>query len=290
MDELTEDTSASFSPDVTIRIAKVGYEIKRLGEAPPSFHWEDPRGVTMIWPGAAAVRIVSPTKIEIEPHEDCPDNYLPFPLLGPVMGWLLHIRKTYVLHASAVNFDAKSFVFMGDKLAGKSTTAAAFLRAGATLLTDDLLAFDLGETGSPLIQPAFAQLKLSDESSANVHVPGATPLPLVVEGFEKRQYRLDSMRETSEPCDAIFVLKRGSAEPSIEWFDGGTALQGLLRFSYMVRFVGSPVGMQDRQRHFEQAAEIVRRTKVGRLHVPADLDRLDEVVDFVRQSVETVRV
>lgn len=285
LDELTTGAQGALPPDLTIRYSKLGYDIKALGEAAPSVHWDDPRGVTMIWPGAAAVRIAGPDLIEVEPHPEVLANYLPFPLLGPVMGWLLHVRKTYVLHASAVSLAEHSVVFMGDKLAGKSTTASAFLRAGGQLLTDDLLAFDTQTDGPPLIQPAFAQLKLSDEAGETVQPPGSTPLPLVIEGFEKKQFRLDSMREVAAPCDAIFVLERGGDDARIEWFEGSAALSSLLRYSYMVRFSNAPAQMQDRHRHFEQAALLSRSTRVGALHIPADLERLQETVDFVKQTI-----
>ena len=289
MDELIKDPLHGSAPDLVIERAKLGYEIGRLGEVPSSMHWNDPDGVTMVWPGAAAVRIAGPDRIEIEPHEEVQENYLAFPLLGPVMGWLLHIRKTYVLHASAVKVDDHSLTFLGDKLAGKSTTAAAFLSAGAALLTDDLLAFDLDHDGAPLIQPAFPQLKLDEASSGSVSVPDATPLPLLMEGFEKKQIRLAAMNEASEPCDAIFVLRRRGNQPRIEWLDGGSALQAILRYSYMIRFGDAPIEMQERKRHFQQAAHIATTTRVGELNLPADLERLPEAVDYVRKELRALQ-
>jgi hypothetical protein len=63
-------------------------------------------------------------------------------LLGPIIGFVLHLRGTPCLHGSAVAVDGRAVAFLGHSGAGKSTTAAAFVRAGLPALTDDVLALD----------------------------------------------------------------------------------------------------------------------------------------------------
>ena len=63
-------------------------------------------------------------------------------LLGPIIGFVLHLRGTPCLHASAVAIDGRAVAFLGHSGAGKSTTAAAFIRRGFRALTDDVLALD----------------------------------------------------------------------------------------------------------------------------------------------------
>jgi hypothetical protein len=70
-------------------------------------------------------------------------------LLGPILGFLLHLRGTPCLHGSAVAVDGRAVAFLGHSGAGKSTTAAAFVRAGYPALTDDVLALDEQESRSP---------------------------------------------------------------------------------------------------------------------------------------------
>ncbi len=65
-------------------------------------------------------------------------------LFGPIAGFVLHLRGTPCLHASAVVIDGRAVAFLGHSGAGKSTTAAAFVRRGFTALTDDVLALDFG--------------------------------------------------------------------------------------------------------------------------------------------------
>lgn len=236
----------------------------------------------LAWPEVASFRIVGTDLIEVTPHPDTPEAYLAFPLLGPVLALLLHLRGILVLHASAVEINGRSAVFVGDKMAGKSTTAAAFLRAGHRLLTDDLLAVDLSDLARPLILPAFAQLKLSDEASAAVHLPGAEALPLVYEAFEKRQHRLagDFSLDAIRP-DLLYVLDRGGSEPEAEQFAGVDALTAVMRFSYVTRFGRAALAGRRQADHMRRCAALSQTMRVARLGIPADLDRLDELVRFV---------
>ena len=271
-------------PDVRIVTGDIGRSIP-APDCPPIFDYEDPHGVVMIWPQVGGFRIRAPDIIEMQPAPTAKREYLAFPLLGPVMAWLLHMRGRMILHASALKWEGRAIGFLGDKMAGKSTTAAAFLRDGGELLTDDLLVFDMDDPAHPIIQPAFAQLKLDDQAASAVSVAYAQPLPLIMEGFPKRQHRLDRLAETPVACDALFILERNGAAGGIEWLDEVEALKGLIRFSYNVRFAHAPLAMQERGRHFQHCAALARCVKVGVLHVPDDLGRLPETVQRVGRAL-----
>ena len=60
-------------------------------------------------------------------------------LLGQVLSHTLIKLGFEPLHATVVAVDGQAVGFLGDTGRGKSTLAAAFLSAGARLLTDDLL-------------------------------------------------------------------------------------------------------------------------------------------------------
>lgn len=267
----------SGAPDLRIVRTGIGRDIPPP-DAQPVFDYDDPSGSVMIWPQVAGFRFRAPDVIEVEPAPTAKPELLAFPLLGPVMGWFLHLQGRMILHASAVTWRGRAFGFLGDKMAGKSTTAAAFLRDGAQLLTDDLLVFEMSDPARPLVQPAFAQLKLGDDSAAAVTIAGAEALPLVMDGFAKRQHRLDSLADLPTTCDALFVLERGDGPAAVEWLDQKDAFLALMRFGYNVRFANAPLAMQNRKRHFEQCVALTRSVSVGVLRVPADLNRLGEVL------------
>lgn len=278
-------TDAVGTPDIKIVRCPIGHALPEPGSS-PSFDYDDLAAPVMIWPGVAAFRLVGAKRIEIEPYPDVPESYLAFPILGPIMGWMIDRMGKFVMHASAVAFEGRGVAFLGDKMAGKSTTAAAFLRDGAELMTDDLLVLDIAEDRDPMVMPAFAQLKLSDESAAAVHVPGSEALPLVYDGFAKRQHRLAGMHEDRVAADLLLVLKRCSGDPAIRVLDEAAGFVAATRFSYHVRFGAAPYDADTRARHFRQGIALARKATIAELAVPDDMQRLPEVVETVRRFLK----
>lgn len=62
---------------------------------------------------------------------------------------LLSLRGRTVLHASAVAIDGRAIAFSGHSGAGKTTTAHALVRAGATLICEDKLVLHHDAAGDP---------------------------------------------------------------------------------------------------------------------------------------------
>ncbi|MCA9314678.1 MAG: hypothetical protein KDB73_04235 [Planctomycetes bacterium] len=69
---------------------------------------------------------------------------LPILLAGTVASFLLALRGSTVLHASAVLIGERVLAFVGDSGQGKTTLAAVMCSAGATLVADDVLVVDAG--------------------------------------------------------------------------------------------------------------------------------------------------
>jgi hypothetical protein len=116
-------------------------------------------------PGIGTFLVRDGREILVDPDPDAGDALLQLALLGPVLAALLQQRGDLVLHASAVEIDGAAVGFLGGRGAGKSTMAAALLRRGYPLLTDDILAVSL-EDGSPRVLPGFPQLKLWPDAVA----------------------------------------------------------------------------------------------------------------------------
>jgi hypothetical protein len=236
------------------------------------------------WLAVGKFEIRGTSHIVFEPAPGVSDEVVRLPLLGPVMALLLHLRGLLVLHASAIAVGAHSAVFLGDKRAGKSTTAAALVGAGHRLLTDDVLAFAF-EGGVPHILPSFPQIKLTDESADAVRIAGAAVRPLAVPGFDKRQHHLtDRFSGEASPARRIYVLERGD-NPGITALSPGDALAALIRFSYVTRFDRSAISPAAAGTHLRQCAMLAGRSIVRRLEVPNGLDRLGEAVAMIEDDL-----
>src|SRR5262249_9196929 len=88
-------------------------------------------------------------------------------LLGPVMGFVLRLRGTVCLHASAVAVDDCAIGLVGAPGEGKSTTAAAFGCSAFPVLSDDVVALT-DEGAQFLVQPGYPRVNLWPDSVCNL--------------------------------------------------------------------------------------------------------------------------
>jgi hypothetical protein len=103
-------------------------------------------------------------------------------------GILLYQKNYLLLHASAITLpNGKGIVFMGEPGMGKSTTCAAFVKAGCTLITDDLVAIKVHD-GKPYLVPSYPQLKIWGTSAKGLAYEKPS-LHRLIEGIDKFAYK-----------------------------------------------------------------------------------------------------
>jgi hypothetical protein len=96
---------------------------------------------------------------------------LPVLMAGTVSSFLLTLRGATILHASAVAVDGGALAFVGPSGRGKTTLAALLSRAGAALVTDDVLAVDPGPPTTCI--GGASELRLR-EAAASLSIGGST--------------------------------------------------------------------------------------------------------------------
>lgn len=198
-------------------------------------------------------------------------------LLGPVLGFVLRLRGTACLHASAVAIGDRAIALLGPATAGKSTTAAAFSGLGYPVLADDIVA--LSERGQTLlVQPAYPQLRLWPDSVALLY--GAVDaLPRLSASWDKRALDLTErghhFQDQALPLAAIFVLDERStkAEPHITGVWGRDKVLMLLANTY----AGYLLDSERRGEEFEMLGRVASSVPIRRVTPstdPAHLSRL----------------
>ncbi|WP_338734879.1 hypothetical protein [Asticcacaulis sp. DW145] len=210
---------------------------------------------------------------------DCDEGLVRFPLLGAVMALLLQLNGRLILHASSTERAGAAATFLGDKGAGKSTTAAAMITGGHALLSDDVVS--VLPKAPPMIFPAYPNVKLAPATAESVGLAGEVRPKVVAPGLDKDQYIPSATFQTNPtPAKAFFVLERG-LELSIKQCTALESFNYAMRFSYLRRF-GSEV-LKDGlgEQILSQCTEIARNSNFYRLTLPEDLKALPKAQEIV---------
>lgn len=278
-----EGDAGSGAPDLVIRLraidraapAEFGAMITRF----------DPGEAFLAWGGIAKFLILDGSEVIVEPAAGQDESFINYPLLGAVLAIVLDMRGFLVLHGSAVTIGGRAALFLGDKGAGKSTTASALVAAGYGLLTDDVLAVDMSDPARPMAMPGYPQIKLSDAAAAAFTPPGTRLIPTPSAAIDKNRLRLTGRFDAvAVPVGAAYVLER-SDNAGLAPLAATAGMQALMRFSYMVRFGRSALGAGALTRHMAQCAALADAAGVGRLQVPRGLERMDELIAFLRRDL-----
>ena len=198
-------------------------------------------------------RITGGNLIEADVAEGDTDGFVAMYLLGSCMGAILVQRGYMLLHGSCVTNGKQSVLITGDSGAGKSTTAAEFLKHGWKLLTDDVTCiFD--RDGEPMVQPSYPSQKLWQDA---------------LDRYEKREEDVHSLylseeREKfginvsdsfyDEVCPLSMVVRLVAADRPcfLDPIKGFAKVDQLLKNTYRMYLIEK----QHQQRHFQRCVTL----------------------------------
>jgi hypothetical protein len=207
-------------------------------------------------------------------------------LLGPTLGFVLRVRGVTCLHASAVVIDGKAVALVGEASAGKSSTAAAFARAGHAVLSDDVVALD-DRGDSFLVQPAYPRVRLWDDAVRPLF-GSADALPRITPTWEKRYLDLNApgyhFQHEALPLAAIYLLGERvapPAAPAITEVAPREALMGLVANTYANYLLDAP----QRAVEFEALGRLVRHVPVRSARASSEFSRIGEFCEHIVADV-----
>ncbi|WHX60495.1 aldolase [Peribacillus frigoritolerans] len=217
-------------------------------------------------PGIAIFKIQEGKKIIVSPISNSDEDHIRLYILGTCMGIILLQKKVLPLHGSAIDINGKAYAFIGDSGAGKSTLAAAFLKEGFQLLSDDVIPVSLSKDNKPFITPSYPQQKLWQES-------------LQAFGIEKKDYQPLFERETKFsvpvassfsneplPLSAVFELvKTNDGEVTLQKINQLERFRTLFSHTYR-NFLVPRLGLMEW--HFMESVNILNSIHMYQLHRP----------------------
>lgn len=224
---------------------------------------------------------------------DWPENYTLEDactyLLGPVMGFVLRLRGTVCLHASAVAVDHRAVALVGLPGAGKSTTAAAFALCGFPVLSDDVVALANKET-QVAVQPGYPRVNLWSDSVRQLF-GSEDALPRITPTWDKRYLPLGEsghhFASSPLPLGAIYILDcldSALTAPVIEELSEKEALLALIANTY----VNYLLDRNMRRTEFEVLSRVVSTIPVRRVRAPDELSAIFSLCETIAKDATRV--
>jgi len=179
-----------------------------------SVDFAEPAGYLM-WAQDFGRILISPDGIELlcEPDPAVADwaNILSFQAL-PLAAT---IRGLEVMHASGVVLDGRAVLVAGPPGAGKSSLAAALVRAGGELLSDDAVALQLSNGGlTAHAGSTVLHLRTPEDERLSAAERAALGAPERI-GADRQRYLTNCMPEPA-PLGGLFLLQRSDDQPAVE--------------------------------------------------------------------------
>jgi hypothetical protein len=197
-------------------VAHTAERVRELGDGESVLLTVDlaaPAGYLLHAPGFARILIaMDGTEVLCDPE---PGN-LEWSALLPAQALPLAatLKGLEVLHASGVLLDEKALLFTGPPGAGKSSLAAAMLRRGAVLLSDDTVALQT-RAGELIAHPGAGALHLRADEHDRLSTDERAALGSASTFLEKKRYS-PPLAASPAPFGELFLLERTPHGPPIE--------------------------------------------------------------------------
>ncbi|HZW26295.1 MAG TPA: hypothetical protein VFF26_12495 [Gallionella sp.] len=218
-------------------------------------------------------------EILIEPDAAADEDEIRLYLLGSAFGVILYQRGFLVLHGNAIRVGDSCMVCLGHSGAGKSTLAAAFMRRGHQILSDDVTPIDV----ECQALPGFPRIKLWQDAAErmNINVSGLRRIRAGEEKFHLPATESYAVRPL--PIKWIYVLERGSLQDvQLE------AMHGLERFRLLHQNTyraGYLKALKFKGEHLKLCRMLSDRVRLARLVRPDSGDTVEELVERILADV-----
>lgn len=180
-------------------------------------------------------------------------------------------RGDLALHAAAVEINGESVLLAAPGTFGKTTLAAAFLRAGYRVLGEDLSCLRLN--GQTAVAPGPAMLRVRRDIADRLELPFGRRLDA---GDERTHIALDSDHRGDSavvPLRAIVFLRESDDGVKLERVDPADAIRDLWTLSFAL-----PTRV-DRARCFNGVADLAHTIPIWNLSRPLRLEELERTVE-----------
>ena len=238
--------------------------------------WQAEPGRFLLRGGARAGRFLAEdgTRVTLERNPAAEDEMLAFHFLDSVLAAVLRQRGLLVLHANAAVAPRGAIAVSGESGAGKSTTLAALLQRGCTMLADDITVLRLDAAGRVEALPGVPQLHLTEEA--------AEGLGQDISGLPRYQWRRMKaavpIQIASAPASlrALYLLRSGPG-PDLQI----QTLTGAAKFAAVQECIYGPLLPREHPDQFPLFVAVTEQVAVFRLERPAGRWSVAEIAEVL---------
>jgi hypothetical protein len=218
-------------------------------------------------------------------------------LLGTILGTALRLQNQICLHSSVIKIDNHAIAIIGEKGAGKSTTAAAFVKAGFSILADDVAVVKIDNyqpNVNVLVFPGYPKLRLWKSAINGLFKDDYKLQNKVFQALNKYFLELSDENEAINhdsgkfynqplPLKAIYLLDKRQNQssellPRIEHIAPHLALGNLMIHRYPQTLqVEKHLQIQE----FKKIGNLVKHIPVKHLHRKDDLQDLEQICNLI---------
>lgn len=233
-------------------------------------------------PGLARFLIGGSSAITYAPEEGVDAQDLTAFLTGSVLGILLHLRQSVVLHASAVLVGDQAVLFCGASGAGKSTLCAALGTRGYPMLSDDLCVLSPGVDGRLWVESDGREHKLWERSVKSLDLDQRRGEG-VRHQINKFFVRPRSVHSEAAPVGHLYHLfeQRNGEAPGIEPLAVADAAILVRQNAFRPRMMWQ---LEQKADYFRVAAQLYTQARFARFRRPFDFSCMEQGLDLLESD------
>ena len=152
-------------------------------------------------------------------------------LLNYPMACLLYQKGYFLLHASAVAFENKVYLFPGPSMSGKSTLVSYLVKKGGQLITEDTAAISIHDDAA-YISPAYPLIKISPEANTYIGLSKSSGINFPRDINTRRGHLLGKASFATSTQKIDFCIFP-------EWADSGSFFEKISFFTAMGKLLSS---------------------------------------------------
>ncbi|PYZ96966.1 aldolase [Alteribacter lacisalsi] len=282
--ELPELVTAESYPnqaDIKIRVGSL-HKLWEMEAKEGQLFVVQPDRILFRIPEVAIYSVTGGSDIVVTPLEEDTDDKIRLYLLGTCMGAIMMQRKILPLHGSALEINGKAYAVVGDSGAGKSTTAAALLKRGCRLVSDDVIPVTFSTNNTPLVTPAYPQQKLWQESLDSFGVSSHHLKPIIDRETKFAVPVKEQFSQEVMPLAGVFEITKGNAL-AFQPVNKLKAVHTLFLHTYRNFFLEKS-GLLEW--HFNTTTRMVNQLSMFNIQRPEDRFTADEIADFILSAAQ----